>query len=80
MSMRSEYRPLLRLCVVDVLRHGGGATFEGVLRRLNDSGCIGWRELTEGGFTREEVYDEIMRSLGTGFLGSIGNFVFGSGC
>ena len=45
----------LRMFIIDVLRHGGGAHFDGLVARLNNDSCIGWR--TEWGrvFTDEEV-------------------------
>jgi hypothetical protein len=45
----------LRMFIIDVLRHGGGSTFDGLIARLNDDGGIGWKDVVKEGFNPTQV-------------------------
>ena len=52
----------LEMFVIDVLRHGQGGQLGSVLNRLNDRGCIGWRQHWSHDFASEEVVP-VLRDL-----------------
>lgn len=49
----------LRMFIIDVLRHGGGAHFDGLLARLNNDGCIGWIDVAKREFTATDVIHQV---------------------
>jgi len=52
----------LFMFILDVLRHDEIEPMSSILKMLNDSGCIGWREFWNQDFTRAEV-EPAIRSL-----------------
>ena len=50
----------LKMFIIDVLRHGGGSTLEGILKRLNANDSIGWRDVNGKPFLIKEVNSKVM--------------------
>lgn len=49
------------MMTIDVLRHGQSASLMGIVRRLNNTGCIGWRHTRNRDFTLGEVVERVER-------------------
>ena len=49
--------------IIDVLRHGGGSTLDGIVKRLNDYESIGWRDVNRKPFSKREVDSKVMELI-----------------
>ena len=58
----------LRMFVLDVLQHDVAEQIDSILRLLNNTGCIGWREFWSHDFTSEEVLKAIQELLRDGLV------------
>ena len=59
---------LLKMFIIDVLRHGGGSTFDGLIARLNDDGGIGWRDVAKVAFEADRVRKMVREMISDGSL------------
>jgi hypothetical protein len=57
----------LDMFIIDVLRHDI-EDIESILKMLNDTGCIGWRQFWPHDFQREEILQGLSRLVKAGMV------------
>ena len=58
----------LKMFVVDVLRHDAVEQISSILRLLNNTGCIGWRDQWPHDFTAQEVESALAHLIQEGLV------------
>ncbi len=65
---RPTNRDQLRMFILDVLQHDVAENIDSILRLLNNTGCIGWRQFWSHDFTKREVVDAIHTLVHDGLI------------